>query len=101
MVQASGQDASWMSPWGGIVGMPIQEETRGLTKDTLERLYFLPVLGTFWCPPGGVGGSDWGEKHLDLPAEAVAPATRTQISSRKQDETKRVTQVVDMQINEV
>ena len=56
VVQASGQDASWMSPWGGVSGMPIWEETRGQTQDTLERLYLLAGLGTSRCPPGGVGG---------------------------------------------
>ena len=38
MVQASGQDASWTSPWGGFLGMRIRKETLGQTKYTLERL---------------------------------------------------------------
>ena len=39
VVQVSGQDASWTSPWGGVSGMTIQEETTGPTKDELEKLY--------------------------------------------------------------
>ena len=35
-------------------------------------------------PPGGVGGGGWGEEHLDLPAQTVAPVTRTQGSSSYQ-----------------
>ena len=41
-------------------------------------------LGSFRGPPRGVGGSDWGEERLDFPAQAVATATHTPISSRKQ-----------------
>ena len=77
MVQASGQDASWMSPWGGVSGMPIWEETLGQTKDTLERLYLLAGLGTLCCPPGGVGGSGRGEERLDPPAQFVATSIQT------------------------
>ena len=39
VVQVSGQDAYWTSPWGGVSGMTIQEETTGSTKDELEKLY--------------------------------------------------------------
>ena len=42
---------------------PILEETRGQTKDMLERLYLFSGLGTSWCPPGelveGVGETKW------------------------------------------
>ena len=48
VVQASGQDASWMSPWGGVSGMLIQE-------DTLERISLSTSLGKSWCPHGGIG----------------------------------------------
>ena len=68
--------------------MPIWEETLGQIRDMLEKLYLLAGLGTFWCPPGGVGGSGQGEEHLDLPAQAVALATQTRISGRKWIEKK-------------
>ena len=88
VVWASGQDDSWTSPWGGVSGMPVWEETPGQSKDTLETLYLSAGLGTSWCPPGGVAGG-WREECLDLPAQAVAPNTRTRVSGRKQDETRR------------
>ena len=56
LVWASGQDASWTSPWGVVSGMPIGEETLGQTEDTLERLYLSTGLGTSRCPTGRVGG---------------------------------------------
>ena len=68
---------------GGGSGMAFWEETPGQTKDTLERLYLLAALGRSRCTPGGIGGSGWGEEHLDFPAQVVAPATWTRISSRK------------------
>ena len=85
MVRASGQDASWMPPWGGVSGMPILKEPPGETKDTLERFSLSAGLGTSWFPPGGVGGSGRGEGRgcLDLPAQTVASATRTR--ARKQN----------------
>ena len=46
-------DAPWTSLWGGVLGMPIWEETPGQTKDTLKRLYLSAGQGTFQCPPGG------------------------------------------------
>ena len=46
MVQASGQDASWMSPLGSVSVMPIWEENLGQAEDTLERLYLSVGLGT-------------------------------------------------------
>ena len=81
MVQTSGQDASWTSPWGGVLGMPIRE-TPGQTKDMMERL---DLLAGF---PGGVGGNGSEEEHLDFPAQAVAPVTRTWISSKKRNKMK-------------
>ena len=69
--------------------MPIQEETPGQTQDTLERLYLSAGWGTSWCPPRGVGGNVWGKEHLDLPAQAVAPATQSWNSRRKRNETKQ------------
>ena len=67
-----------MSPWGILSGMLIQEETLGQTKDSRRAWEHLSVA------PRGVGGSGQGEKHLDLPAQDVAPMT--QISLRKQNE---------------
>lgn len=40
VVHASGQEASWMFPRGGVSSVPIWEETR----DMLERLYLSPSL---------------------------------------------------------
>ncbi|KAK3519761.1 hypothetical protein QTP70_003904 [Hemibagrus guttatus] len=37
---------SWMSPWGGVPGMPHQEEAPGKTQVTLEGLCLLADLGT-------------------------------------------------------
>ena len=88
MVQISGQDVSWTSPWGDVSDTPIWEETPGQTEDTLERLYLWAGLGTSWCPPGGVGGSGRGEERLVLPAPALAPVTPTRRSSRKRNKTK-------------
>ena len=39
MVWASGQIVSWTSPWGGVSGVPILEESPGQTKNMLERLH--------------------------------------------------------------
>ena len=55
MVMAPGQDASWMSPWGGFSGTPIRGKTLGKTKGTLERLYLLAGLGTFGIPSEELG----------------------------------------------
>ena len=52
--------------------MPTRVGTPGQTKDMLERLYLLAGLGMFWC------GSGWGEEHLELPAQAVAPAAENE-----------------------
>ena len=54
----------------------------------LERLYFSAGLEMSWCPPGGVDGNGQGEECLDLPAQTVAPTTRTRISDTKQNETQ-------------
>ena len=48
VVRASGQNASWTFPWGGVSGMPIQKETPGPIEETLERLNLLAGLGTSW-----------------------------------------------------
>ena len=70
---------------GGVLGVPIVEETLGQTKKTLKRLYLLASLGTSWCPLGGGGGS--GERP-ELPAQAVAPATRTRLAAEIETKTK-------------
>ena len=93
MVRASVQDVSLTSPWGGVSGMPIREETPGQTNDTLERLYLSAGLRTSWFPPGGVDGSGRGEERLDLPAQAVAPATRSRISIS--NKTKSINQSIN------
>ena len=59
IVQASGQDASWTSPWGGVSGLLIQ-------VDMPEGLHLSTVLGMSHRPPGGVGGSGQEEQRLDL-----------------------------------
>ena len=56
MFQASGKDAFWTSPWEGVSGVPIQEETPGQTKDVLER--FISHLA-------------WNMKHLVVPPEEL------------------------------
>ena len=40
MVQASGQDAPWTPPWGGVLGLLIWE---GSPRDTEERDYISHV----------------------------------------------------------
>lgn len=37
-VQASGQDAYWTRFWGGVLGIPCEEEALGQTQDLLKRL---------------------------------------------------------------
>ena len=37
-------------------------------------------------PPGGAGGSGWGEDCLGVPAEDTAPATRTLTGKAEDDE---------------
>ena len=69
--------SSWTSPVGGVSDIPIREETRGRPR-TRWRDY---ISG--FVPPGGVGGSEWGEECLALPAQGFASSTRIQISSRK------------------
>ena len=68
--------------------MLIWDETPGQTQDTLERLYLLGGLSISWCSPGRVGRSGRGEERLDLPAENLAAAIRTQIRDRKCNEKK-------------
>ena len=53
-------------------------------------VYFLAGLETSWCPPGGGGGSGQilRKKRLEIPAQTVAPVTRTWISVRKRNETR-------------
>ncbi len=72
--------------WGGVLGISIREETPGQTQNTLERLYLSADLGILWYTPEGAGVSSWGEECLGFPAETAAPATRTRISGRRQDE---------------
>ncbi|KAK3513744.1 hypothetical protein QTP70_028732 [Hemibagrus guttatus] len=61
VARASVSDASGMSPWGGVPGMPHWEEAPGKTQDTLERLCLSAGLGTPLGPSGRAGGSVWGE----------------------------------------
>lgn len=80
MVRASGKDAFWTPPLGGVSGLSNREETSGPPQDTLEGLHHPADLGT---PRGSLGradGSGWGEDCLGFLAEAAAPATRTRIS---------------------
>ena len=81
MIQASGQDTSGMSPRGSVLGMVIWKDNPGQTKDWR---YHISLLS--WehrgVPPGGVGGSSWGEECLDLPSQTVSPSTWARISGR-------------------
>ena len=83
MVRASGQDVSWTSPRGVVLGMLIQEETPKQTKGRLERLYPSTGLGTSRRLPRGLGGWGRGVESLDLSAQGVAPTTWTRISDKK------------------
>ena len=83
-------------PLMGVSGMPIQVESPGQTKDTLERLYLSAGLGRHSVFPGG---SSWGEEGLDFPAQVVAPVSRTKISSRKRKETKHTSHTHHMDIS--
>ncbi|TWW68540.1 hypothetical protein D4764_19G0003380 [Takifugu flavidus] len=57
--------------------------TRTRWRDHISRLAW-EQLGA----PGGANGSGRGEGCLGIPPEAAAPATRIQISGRKQNKTK-------------
>ena len=61
----------WAPPCGGVSGTSNQEETSGLTRDTLEGLYLSTGLGTPQDSPGRAGGSGWGEGCLGFSAEDV------------------------------
>ncbi|KAK3515853.1 hypothetical protein QTP70_034764, partial [Hemibagrus guttatus] len=61
VAQASVSDASRMSPWRGVLGMPHREEAPGKTQYMLERLCLSAGLGTPRGPSGRTGGSVWGE----------------------------------------
>ena len=90
VVWASFQDASWKSPWGGVLGMFIWEETLGQDQRSAREIISLSWLRNILVSPHkGVSGSDLGEECLDLPAQAVSPATWTQVSGRKQNKTKQ------------
>lgn len=58
VVGASGKDAPWTPPRGGVQGMPNQEETLGPTQDTLEGLQHAAGLGKPWDIPRRDGGSN-------------------------------------------
>uniref|UniRef100_A0A8C6MEL8 Leukocyte receptor cluster (LRC) member 9 n=1 Tax=Nothobranchius furzeri TaxID=105023 RepID=A0A8C6MEL8_NOTFU len=73
VVWASGQDASWTPPWGGVSGMSCRQEAPGSTQDTLERLHLQSGPGTPWGPAGGAGGGGRGEDGLELPSWDAAP----------------------------
>lgn len=53
-------------PSGGVPGMSSREEALNGTKDTLERPCLSAVLGAPRNPPGGAGGSLWGEGSLGV-----------------------------------
>ncbi|KAK3550515.1 hypothetical protein QTP70_000068 [Hemibagrus guttatus] len=61
VARASVSDASGMSPWRGVPGVPHREEALGKTQDTLERLCLSGGLGTPRGPSRRAGGSVWGE----------------------------------------
>ncbi|KAI3357197.1 hypothetical protein L3Q82_015654 [Scortum barcoo] len=61
---------------------PSWEETPGQPQDTLEGLY---LLGTPRDPPGGAGGSGWGEDCLGLSAEDCSPRN-PDLDKRLEDE---------------
>ena len=75
--------SSMVINFGGGPGMPHQEETPRKTQDTLEWLCRSAGLGTPWDSPGGARGSLRGEGSLGVPAQAPAPATRSQLSGSK------------------
>ena len=65
--------------------MPIWEEIPGRTKEDYGEIISLSWLGNVLVSPRRVGGCGLGKERLDLPAQAVATATWTQISGRKRN----------------
>ena len=53
--------------------------------DTLERLYLSAGLGTSCVPPGGVGGSGWGEECLNLAAQTVCTAAENETKGKHKE----------------
>ncbi|MEQ2251622.1 hypothetical protein ILYODFUR_013056 [Ilyodon furcidens] len=85
VTRASIPDASWTPSSGGVPGTSHREEAQGTAQDTLEGLCLSAGLGTPWAPPGGAGGGVWGEGRLGVSAESAAPATRSRIMRRDDD----------------
>ncbi len=55
LVRASGRDASWSPPGGGVPSTSNWEETPGQAQVQVERLYLFSGLGTPWDPSVRVG----------------------------------------------
>ena len=83
VVWASGQDAPWASPGGGVLGIPIRGETPGQTQDALERLYVSAGMGRSRCPPGRVGGCSWGGECPCLSCCPLDPDTDKQQKTKQ------------------
>lgn len=58
MAQVSGQEASHLSPWQGILGMSNQKRTMGQAQNMQEGLCIPFGLGMPSDPPGRAGGHD-------------------------------------------
>ena len=55
-VQASGQEFSWTTTWGGVSDTSNWVEVPGQTQNTLERFCLSAGLRTPWFSPGETGG---------------------------------------------
>uniref|UniRef100_A0A3Q3WUN9 Uncharacterized protein n=1 Tax=Mola mola TaxID=94237 RepID=A0A3Q3WUN9_MOLML len=83
--------------------MPIQEETLGQSKDTLERLYLSAGLGTSWLTlvegsstPGGLElVSSYQTNRVGDPLDLVALATQVQKDFIKANACNKLTVIAD------
>lgn len=65
-----------------FVVCPSERRPLGQNQDSLERLHLAAGVETILCHPGWAAGG-WGDASLGFSAQTHAPATWTQISSRK------------------
>ena len=73
MVRASGQDAHWAPPLGGVPGTTGGVETSGNTQDQVEGLYLNTGLGTPRDPPVRAGQYGPGKGKSGAPCWSCCP----------------------------